>query len=144
MKWTLLLVLLVGVLFSGCEEKLQFASTAKEFTPKTEKEKQLSKRALKYWELFSSKKFDETYSYELPFQRYENTLKWYHKFNKGNDEGYKLVQKEIVEIDENRAIVKTVFQGKKATFIMSDKWYLVNDTWYHKMNTSKLPTLETW
>ena len=137
-------LLLLALLFSGCEKKYTHISRDANMTLKTPVEEALSERAMDYWEAFATKQFDEAYSYELPFQRYTKSLKWYKQFNKGNEKNYTLVQKEIVFKDADRAIIKTLFQMKNSHYMMSDKWYLVNGQWYHKMKTTLLPTLEKW
>ncbi len=139
------LVILFILISSGCEKKYIYTSKTNDMVIKDKKSEALSERAMDYWESFSAKDFNSTYQYELPFQQYLKSKLWYVRFNAGNTKGYFLEQKEIEYIDENRAIIKIKFsKNKSGGHMISDRWYLIDGVWYHKMKTSILPSYEEW
>lgn len=127
------------ILFSACERKYQFVSRDSNLTLNTDIEKKLSQRHLDYWEAYSQKKFDESFTFELPYLNFIKGKEWYDAFFSSNNQNYKIVQKGIKLTDKDSAIVTTKYIRKKNTYTFQDRWYRVNGTWYHWYRRSKLP-----
>jgi hypothetical protein len=143
MKMVTLIGLLLSItLFSGCEKKYKFVSRDTNLTLTTEKEKELSRRYMDYWEVYSQKNFDESYKFELPYQNFIKGKEWYDNFFSTNNKNYKVIQKSIEFKDPDSAVIETQYIRKKNTHVFYDCWYYVNGTWYHKYKTSKLPNAE--
>jgi len=137
------LIALVSMLFifSGCEPKYTYASKDEAFKPSSEKEKLLSQRHLEYWDLFSSHAFEKAYAYEIPYERFLHTKKWYTMFNNNNIKAFQNKQLYFTKIRENVIDVRTTYISNTTNYSFHDRWFYVNKQWYHQMKTSILPKL---
>jgi len=139
MKSMLLLAILFA--FLGCSSSYTYVSKLPSAETKKPILQQLSDRHLKFWELFSEKRFDDTYTIELPHLQFQKSLEWYHDFYSTNNKGYTVSQVAIKEVDDNRAIVITRSQTKGGLITeFEDRWVLVDQKWYHYFEFSKLPS----
>ena len=130
--------ILILTLFNGCEKKLKYAKTDIELVLKTDNEKQLVKRVLKYWDLMSKKEFDKTYPMELPYQQYLYPLSKYKLINSGNNAGYYMTIQNI-SIKENNATISLKYKLNNTKLHLTDNWVKIKDIWYHKKRINKLP-----
>lgn len=140
---SILLFATIALLLSGCAvSNYKFASTDQNLSIESESLKELSKRHLEFWEFYSAKDFDSSYSYELPYLRFLKPLEWYKNFNAPNRKNYKIKQLSIKEIDEGRAVVIHQYSDKEGnTHEIEDRWVLVGGRWYHYFEFSKLPDI---
>lgn len=141
-----IILIAIGVFFISCSKTKHTNSFLENnITYENEELKSLSERHLSYWEKFSKKDFNNTYEYELPYQQYLYSKKWYNNFFKTNNVNYRIYQIDIQRYDKNSDIanVKTRFVKDKTNFIFSDLWFYVNGQWYHHFKPSKLPNYET-
>ena len=88
----------------------------------------------------SRKDFICAYKYEMPYQRFLHDFKWYKQFNVGNSKNYRVIALSVVPKGDF-ALVKSKFisADSKVTYVFYDKWYNVNEKWFHKMKVSLLP-----
>jgi len=127
------------VFFAGCTYKSDYVTISKSLKNKTDYQF-LIKRYTKYWDCMSRKDFVCAYKYEMPYQRFLHDFKWYKQFNAGNSKNYKIIALSVVPKGEF-ALVKSKFisADNKVTYVFYDKWYNVNEKWFHKMKVSLLP-----
>lgn len=142
MWFRFLLFIALASIFTACEPKYRFASIDQNVTLTNKHEKELSRRHLAYWDSMSQKNFLESYTFELPYQRYIQGQEWYGRFFEGNNKEYEIVLKDLEWIDDNRVLVHTEYIRQKNRHIFKDRWFYVNGTWYHMFDTSKLPKSE--
>jgi hypothetical protein len=136
----LLLILQIFFLL-GCSSKIPNYSDVilpKDLNISDAKEKLLVKRFSEYWHLRSNGALEDSYKYELPHQRYLNTLEEYKRMTRG----YRGVKTKLVKIDyidENQSIItRKVIQSNKE-MIRKDKWFYILDNWYHKFYQTIFP-----
>lgn len=114
--------------------------------PKYEKEldPDLVKSFKEYWELFEKGEYDETYEYELPYQKFLHSKKWYKNFMLGSKKHLKFAISKIKIDPENKNIVYIYikFHNKYKKFTQRDKWIKVDGIWYHKFIDTILPSLD--
>lgn len=137
-------ILSIIVLGAGCSHSMnyQFATIDSSLVLKEDKLKHLSKRHQEFWEYFSSKNFDKSYTYELPHLQFLKSLDWYKEFNTPNIQGYKVIQLSIEEVEKDKAIVKYRYEKKgHQSLLIDDRWVFVDGEWYHYFEFSKLPSL---
>jgi len=143
-----IIFIILTILFSGCNHytnKIEFAMLSPEKkTFSNEKEKALARRYLEYWDLFSRKKFDKAYSFELPHQQFIHDLQWYRNFNEPNDRNYKIILKKIDFLNDYIAVITAEYisSDKETSFVFKDKWFLIKGRWFHVMKTSRLPDIQ--
>lgn len=127
------------LIFTGCEKKYKYSTLDQNLTFASDEARKLSKIHQKYWEMYSQKKFSNTYPYELAYMRFLHSLEWYKLFLASNKANYTVIQEKIV-IDGNSAVVKTkhIYDNNK-TAVFYDPWYNVNGTWQHEFKDSILP-----
>ena len=89
----------------------------------------------------SQKNFQCSYKYELPYQRFLYSYEWYQQFNSGNRKNYKIELLQIIPKKENMIVIKSKFisSDDNVTYQFFDKWYNVDELWFHKMKVSILP-----
>lgn len=138
----ILLILVLIFFFQGCDFKRDFKyvkiSDNKKIKPRFEP---LVKRYKEYWECMSKKDFDCSYRYEMPYQRFLHSLKWYKNFNTPNKKHYMIKLLDIKPVDKYTVVVKSAFVSadNKVNYMFHDRWYNVNNLWFHKMKVSILP-----
>lgn len=137
-------ILVVTLFISGCSPfvNYQFTTVDSSLVLKEDKLKHLSKRHQEFWEYFSSKDFEKSYTYELPHLQFLKSLDWYQEFNAPNLKGYKITQLSIEEVEKDKAIVKYRYEKTgHQSLIIDDRWVFVDGEWYHYFEFSKLPSL---
>ena len=139
-----LLILVASLLaFVGCEKRFEHViiDDRNVTTNNNQQYERLVQRYAEYWDCMSKKDFDCAYRYEMPYQRFLHDLHWYKSFNRNNDQNYKIILLGIIPKEENKVLVKSKFisNDKKVTYVFYDKWYNVDDEWFHRMKVSLLP-----
>jgi hypothetical protein len=127
------------ILMTGCEKKYEHVSVAKEFQLENEAQNALVERFKTYWEHFSAKDFNQSYPLELTYKRYLHDQAWYNKFNAANRANYTITLLSLKEKSKDIVDVRAQFSYKETSYKFSDRWYNVNGTWEHNMQTSILP-----
>jgi hypothetical protein len=129
-------------LCTGCEKKFENAWRDNNLSIPSDSYNKLSRRHLEYWDAMSHKDFKKTYTFELPYVRYIKDFEWYDRFNSPNQSGFVIVQYAIEKIDAHRVRVKARKEYEGKVYFFNDIWILVNNTWYHKTKTSRLPPMD--
>jgi len=107
----------------------------------TSKIKELSKRHRSYWEKRVSGKWEESYKFELPYQRFIHSFEWYKDFYRGDDKNHSVIQTKIIMKNPSYAIVETRHIKEKNVYYSYDKWFYIDGKWFHKMKTTYLPII---
>ncbi len=103
----------------------------------------LKERVVQYWENRSKKQFSKTYSYELPYQTYVHSKRWYENFFQNAPRFTKVVIKKI-QCDQHVCTIGLLLfpedmSGSYDTVFLYDKWIVIDGVWYHKFNDVSLP-----
>lgn len=135
---SLFALLIVSLFITGCNEKPKYAKEDINLVLVDSDSKVLLKRALEYWNLHSQKKFEQSYQFEMPYQRYIYSLEQYQNFNAPNYKEYTIIIEKI-SIHGSEATLNLKYRLDKRRFSFKDKWIKIKDKWYHQMKTKKLP-----
>jgi len=138
MRYLFFISILILSLFNGCSEKHKYTKTDIELVLKTDDEKNLANRVLKYWNYMSQHQFEKSYKMELPYQQYLYPLEKYKIINSGNNKHYYMTITNI-KIKDNNATVSLKYKLHNTKLHLTDKWIKIKEIWYHKKRIKKLP-----
>jgi len=128
-----ILIVFIAIIMVGCS-----LHRPKPFTYQ-EKKELLSKRFVGYWEARTKGDYKKSWLYELPFQRYLKSYKWYKEMAPGY-KGVQVKLNKILSMTQNEAIIeRKILYSKKNWVLKKDKWFYIKDNWYHKFYQSVFP-----
>jgi hypothetical protein len=106
---------------------------AKQFIYKTEIPSTLKKSFEKYWEFRFKKQFSKSIKFELPYQIFQNSDKWYYNLFKSVNVPEK-IQINKIKCKKNICYLYELRYYKGKPSFYKEKWLKIDGSWYHHIN----------
>jgi len=101
----------------------------------------LKERFIEYWSNRGEKKFNVTYSMELPYLQYIHSKNWYKNFFSSAPTITKIEVLNKKQCTKKSCLLWMALykQNYQEPIYLYDKWLKINGMWYHKYDDSILP-----
>lgn len=133
------------LLFTGCALKplnSPYAKVDQNLTFDNSKTALLGEAFVEYWHYRSSRLYNKSYAFELPYYRYLHSLEEYTQYNNAANADFMITMNKIELIQDNIAKITYLYQKNDYTQTLQDKWIFVDGRWYHKFMLSFTPPSE--